>query len=108
LLRYYRDIVPTSKETSLTNLKTIFGWYSYHINWLNIWNTPLSDIGMMSEYYRYILVNICAMFHIGWILAQYCTNMALLQGVSATFLHRPMRQDSPNVTYRTIGMERAL
>ena len=78
--RYYRDIVPTSKEISLTNLGTILGWYSHHINWLTIWNTPLSDIGMMSEYNRYILANICAIFHIGWILVQYCTNMAVLLG----------------------------
>ena len=28
------------------------------LNWLNIWNTPLTDIGMMSEYNRYILANI--------------------------------------------------
>jgi len=39
----------------------------------------------MSEYNRYILANICAMVHIGWILVQYCTNMAVLLGkVSAT------------------------
>jgi len=34
LLRYCRDIVPTSKEISLTNLGTILGWYFHHINWL--------------------------------------------------------------------------
>jgi len=34
----------------------------------------------MSEYSRYILANICAIFHIGRILVQYCTNMAVLLG----------------------------
>ena len=56
------------------------GSYSHHINWLNIWNTPLSDIGMMSEYNRYILAKICSMFHIGSILVQYSTDMAVLPG----------------------------
>ena len=81
IAKILQRIVPTSKEISLTNLGTILGWYSLHINWLNIWNTPLSDIGMMSEYNRYILANICAMFHIGSILVQYCTNMAVLLGL---------------------------
>ena len=45
---------------------------------LDIWNTPLSDIGKMSEYKRYILADIMAMFQIGWILVQYFTNMAVL------------------------------
>jgi len=91
LLRYYRDIVPTSKKISLTNLGTILGWYSHHINCLNIWNIPLSDIGMMSEYNRYILANICTMCHIGWILVQYCTNMAVLLGKCLALpLHVPL------------------
>jgi len=80
LLRYCRDIVSTSKEIFLTNLGTILGWYSHNINRLDIWNTPLSDIGMMSEYNRYILANICAILNIGWLLVQYCTNMAVLLG----------------------------
>ena len=76
-----QDIVPTLKEISLTNLGTILG---HHINWLNIWNTPLSDIGMMSEYNRYILANICALFYIGSILVQYCTDMAVLLGLQSS------------------------
>jgi len=68
-------------KRTLTNLGTILGWYSHHINWLNIWNTPLSDIGMISEYNLYILANICAMFHNGWISVQYCTNVAVLLGI---------------------------
>ena len=93
-----RYIVPTSKEISLTNLGTIFGWYSHHINWLNIWNTPLSDIFMMSEYNRYIiLANICAMFHIGSILYQYgCATRV------SEMIVRLLYREKQNLAFNTI------
>jgi len=56
---------------------TILGWYSHHINWRNIWNTPLSAILAWCQNTIVISWPIYAQCSI---LVQYCTNMAVLVG----------------------------
>jgi len=103
--RYYRDIVPTSKEISLTNLGNILGWYSDHINclnWVNIWNALLSDIAILALYNRYIL----AIYAQCSTLVQYCTNMAVLLGVSLTSVNSNATKCWISNSYVTLGVPR--